>query len=39
MLRTVIAILQELGFVLDKANAILGTVSATKLKGYALRIT
>jgi len=31
--------LQDLGFVLDKADAILGTVSATKLKGYALRMT
>ena len=31
--------LQDLGFVLDKADATLGTVSATKLKNYALRIT
>lgn len=38
-LRTVIATLQDLEFVIDKADATLGTVSATKLKHYALRIT
>jgi hypothetical protein len=38
-LRTVIATLQDLGFVVDKADADLGTVSATKLSGYQLRIT
>lgn len=38
-LRTIMATLQDLGFVLDKADATLGTVSATKLKGYALRMT
>jgi hypothetical protein len=38
-LRIVMATLQDLGFVLDKADATLGTVSATKLKGYALRMT
>ncbi len=38
-LRTVMATLQDLGFVIDKADATLGTVSATKLKHYALRIT
>ena len=38
-LRTVIATLQDLEFVIDKADATLGTVSATKLKGYALRMT
>ena len=38
-LRTVIATLQDLGFVIDKADLTLGTVSATKLKGYALRMT
>ncbi|HOG82976.1 MAG TPA: hypothetical protein PK651_11395 [Smithellaceae bacterium] len=38
-LRTVISTLQDLGFVIDKADALLGTVSATKLKGYALRTT
>jgi len=38
-LRTVMATLQDLGFVIDKADSTLGTVSATKLKQYALRIT
>lgn len=38
-LRTVIATLQDLGFVVDKADDMLGTVSATKLDGYQLRIT
>ena len=39
MLRTIIATLQDLGFVVDEADSILGTVSATKLSGYALRMT
>lgn len=39
MLRTIIATLQDLGFVVDKADATLGTVSATKLSGYMLKIT
>ncbi len=38
-LRTVIATLQDLGFVIDKADSTLGIVSATKLKNYFLRIT
>jgi len=38
-LRTVIATLQDLGFVIDKADSILGIVSATKLENYILRIT
>jgi hypothetical protein len=38
-LRTVIATLQDLGFVIDKADATLGTVSATKLNKYQLRMT
>ena len=38
-MRTVIATLQDLGFVVDKADLDLGSVSATKLSGYALRIT
>lgn len=38
-LRTVISTLQDLEFVIDKADATLGTVSATKLKNYAVRIT
>jgi len=37
-LRTVIATLQDLGFVVDKADEILGSVSATKLDGYQLRM-
>jgi hypothetical protein len=38
-LRAVIATLQDLGFVLDDANAALGIVSATKLEGGVVRIT
>ena len=38
-LRTVISTLQDLNFVIDRADAILGTVSGTKLDGYQLRMT
>jgi hypothetical protein len=38
-LRSVISTLQDLSFVVDKADMDLGTVSATKLSGYALRMT
>ena len=38
-LRTVMATLQDLGFVIDDADDILGSVSATKLDSYALRMT
>lgn len=38
-LRTTIATLQDLGFVIDKADEELGTVSGTKLNGYQLRMT
>ena len=38
-LRTVIATLQDLGFVVDKADEVLGSVSGTKLDGYRLRMT
>jgi hypothetical protein len=38
-LRSVIATLQDLGFVLDDADLDLGIVSATKLSGYRLRVT
>ncbi len=38
-MRTVIATLQDLGFIIDKADLTLGTVSATKLSGYQLKIT
>lgn len=39
MMRTVIATLQDLGFIIDKADTTLGSVSATKLDRYNLRIT
>ncbi|MFU8855872.1 MAG: hypothetical protein ACNA8S_02580 [Deferrisomatales bacterium] len=39
MLRVAISTLQDLGFVVDGADAALGTVSATKRSGYALRMT
>ena len=39
MLRTVIATLQDLGFIVDKADNVLGAVSATKLEMYTLRMT
>lgn len=38
-LRTLIATMQDLGFVIDKADAALGSVSATKLDNYELRVT
>lgn len=38
-MRSVIATLQDLGFIIDKADLILGTVSATKFKGYQLKMT
>lgn len=38
-LRTVIATLQDLGFIIDKADLTLGSVSATKLDGYRMRMT
>jgi hypothetical protein len=38
-IRSVIATLQDLGFVIDKADVGLGTISATKLSGYAMRMT
>lgn len=39
VLRATIATLQDLGFVVDAADISLGTVSATKLDGYAMRMT
>lgn len=39
MLRTIIATMQDLGFVIDKADDELGAVSGTKRSGYALRMT
>ena len=38
-LRTAIATLQDLGFVIDKADENLGSVSGTKMNGYMLRMT
>jgi hypothetical protein len=37
-MRAVIATLQDLGFVIDDANAVLGIVSATKLEGGVVRV-
>ncbi len=39
VLRAVISTLQDLGFVIDKADATLGTVSGTKLDNYSLKMT
>lgn len=39
VVRTSIATLQDLGFVIDKADADLGTVTATKLNGYQIKMT
>lgn len=38
-LRSVLATLQDLGFVIDKADHELATISATKLQDYKVRIT
>jgi hypothetical protein len=38
-LRVVIGTMQDLGFVIDKADAVLGTVTGTKLAGYEVRLT
>jgi hypothetical protein len=37
--RTIIATLQDLGFVIDKADEALGSISGTKRAGYNLRMT
>ncbi len=39
MLRAVIATLQDLGFIIDKADDDIGTVTGTKLSGYQVRMT
>lgn len=39
VLRSVMATLQDLGFVIDKADDVVGVVSATKLDGYALSMS
>lgn len=38
-LRSVISTLQDLGFVIDKADYELATISATKLQNYEIRMT
>ncbi|MBW8192692.1 hypothetical protein K0504_16770 [Neiella marina] len=38
-MRAVMATLQDLGFVIDKADDVIGIVSATKLDGYALQMS
>ncbi len=39
MLRSVVATLQDLGFVIDKADYELATISGTKLQDYEIRMT
>lgn len=39
VMRAVISTLQDLGFVIDRADATLGSVSATKLVRYQVRMT
>jgi len=39
VLRATISTLQDLGFVIDRADSILGTVSGTKFEGYQIKIT
>jgi len=38
-MRSVIATLQDLGFTIDQANTALGTVTATRLHKYTMRMT
>ena len=38
-LRSVLSTLQDLGFVIDKANYDLATITATKLQDYQIRMT
>ncbi len=39
MMRTTIAVLQDLGFIIDKVDEDLGLVTGTKLSGYQIRMT
>jgi hypothetical protein len=39
MIRTVIATLQDLGFVIDQADEDIGSVTGTKISGYQIRMT
>lgn len=38
-MRSVVATLQDLGFTIDQADAELGTITATRLQQYAMRMT
>lgn len=38
VVRNVIATLQDLGFLIDKSDDVLGTVTGTKLGGYTMRM-
>ncbi len=39
VMRAVISTLQDLGFVIDRADLVLGSVSGTKLDGHQVKIT
>ncbi len=39
MMRTVIATMQDLGFIIDRADDELGSVTGTKMSGYQIRMT
>lgn len=39
VLRSIVATLQDLGFVIDKADFDLATITATKLQNYKIRMT
>lgn len=39
ILRATISTLQDLGFVIDRADLMLGSISGTKLDGYQIKIT
>lgn len=39
MMRTIIAVLQDLGFIIDKTDEDLGMVTGTKFSGYQIRMT
>jgi PBP1b-binding outer membrane lipoprotein LpoB len=39
MLRAILSTLQDLGFIIDKADMDLATISATKLDGFQLKMT
>lgn len=39
VMRATVAVLQDLSFIVDKADTELGTISATKLNGYLMKMT